>query len=170
MEAWKRPASSPGSCIMCPNRDLNTGVDTTRIWRFSTLLFCPPGRDSVRGRDDESCFEHAGGFLAAGCDMALKVQWVIWSGARYLGKEPERQPGVHWIVQNVTYCAPELVSYLLLLHKRRKAWSSSAGSGPAATARPGASTPLITMPLWQEWVKFAPLSLFLMMILIMRTH
>lgn len=69
---------------------------------------------------------------------------MIWSGDRYLGKEPGRQPGVHWIIQNVTCHAPVLV-YLLFLHKIRKAWSSSSGSNQAVIACSIASTHLVTI-------------------------
>lgn len=73
--------------------------------------------DLVQGRNGESTFGHAGGFLAGRCDIGLKVKWVFWSRDRSLGKEQDRQPGVHWIVQNVACHIPELVSYLLFSAK-----------------------------------------------------
>lgn len=87
--------------------------------------------------------------MDAGGSPSSKRLWygfegqVIWSKDRYLGKEPDRQPGVPWIM---TCHAPELV-YHLFFHKRRKAGSSSAGSGQAVTACSLASTHLVTICL-----------------------
>lgn len=136
-------------------------MDASRICCWNIILFCSQEMDSIQGRGDESCLGHAGGFLVDSCDVGLKIKWVIWTGDSYLGKESTE------LSNHDLPCS--LVSYLLLLHKRRKTRSPSAGSDHTATAGPLASTQLITLPLWQERVKFAPLSLFLMMILIMRT-
>lgn len=122
--------------------------------------------DSIQGRGDESWLGYAGRFLVDSCDVGLKVEWVIWAGDCYRGKETDNQEFTELSKPWPTV----LLRFLsLLLHERRKTQSSWARSDQAATVGPLPSAQLITVPLWQEWVKFSPLSLFLMMILIMRT-
>lgn len=62
-------ASLPGSHTKWPNWDLNTRVDTSRIWCLSIILFCPQWMGWVQGSVGQ-----AGRFLAGRFDMGLKVE------------------------------------------------------------------------------------------------
>lgn len=165
----ERPVSSPGSCTTCPTWDLNMGVESSRIWHFSTVLILSTG-DEFSSEERRwvlfwTCRWISSMWLWYGFEGQVSDQ--VWSQiSREGARQTPRSP------LNCSKCdlLCSWVGFLSFVTPQKKEGMIFGRVGPHRHSLPLRLNPLITVPLWQEWVKSAPLSLFLMMILIMRTH